>query len=441
MNTRIYTLALTLSLLFIAASSFAQDSLYLAGHIKSDYGRPMVDAKVTIARLGPIIDPNDPRTFLKDSVLTDANGYYQFDTLLAGDFSITVEKYTHPLNGVSTEDVTLISREILLLIDVLNPVTRLYAADITRSGYITTFDLVQLLKQLLGLSQTIQPGWGFLDAQFIPTIGPFSPIQLPPSIYTVNSPIDTVDFYVYKIGDVNGSAALNLFTDTEDRSGSPTVWLQMEDQFLEAGQEYRLPLNVEAQQAWSGYQFALQYDPADVEVLGLEKGAAAFEETHTNINGAEGWMRVLGFGAEAKEVTVGTSVVDLKIRARRAGWLSAVLSFEEGALAAEVYDADLNAQRLGLQFAAPALKEVQFFPAYPNPFTTHASLRFYLPEASIAKLLLYDATGRMISEVQKSYDAGYQEFSISKEGLPKNQFLYYRLEVAGQQATGKLLRQ
>ena len=65
---------------------------------------------------------------------------------------------------------------------------------------------------------------------------------------------------------------------------------------------------------------------------------------------------------------------------------------------------------------------------FPNPFNSHTSIHFALPEASNVKLLVYNITGREIAVlVSGDYPAGYYSIHWDASGLPSGNYLY-RLE-------------
>ena len=84
------------------------------------------------------------------------------------DYTLTPYRNDNPLNGVSTFDLVLISKHILGL-DTLDSPYQLIAADANRSGTVTTFDIVQFRKVILGIQDTV-PGntsWRFVDADWV----------------------------------------------------------------------------------------------------------------------------------------------------------------------------------------------------------------------------------------------------------------------------------
>lgn len=76
---------------------------------------------------------------------------------------------------------------------------------------------------------------------------------------------------------------------------------------------------------------------------------------------------------------------------------------------------------------------------YPNPFNPTTEIRFELPEASHAALVVYDALGREVDRlVDRPLDAGIHRFTFDAADLPSGVYLY-RLTAYGFTKTGNML--
>jgi hypothetical protein len=126
-------------------------------------------------------------------------------------FDITPTKNINPLNGVTTFDLTLISKHILG-IEALDSPYKMIAADANQDGKITTFDIVILRTLILGVTKELPSGksWRFLpeDYVFPNPQNPFMPafperIEVP---NTADPMPGNFRFNGIKIGDVNFSA-------------------------------------------------------------------------------------------------------------------------------------------------------------------------------------------------------------------------------------------
>ena len=171
----------------------------VAGLLQTPAGKPVYNIPVQIIGQG-----------LNETVNSDSLGAYLFPEVPIGDTChLTPYHNNNWLNGISTLDLALISKHILGL-DTFTSPYQFIAADANRSGTVTTFDIVQLRKLILGIFDTM-PGntsWRFVPAGFnFPD--PTNPFANPfPESIRLDGPLGDVsgqNFIGIKVGDVNGS--------------------------------------------------------------------------------------------------------------------------------------------------------------------------------------------------------------------------------------------
>ncbi|HZV68321.1 MAG TPA: redoxin domain-containing protein [Saprospiraceae bacterium] len=145
---------------------------------------------------------------------TDINGSFDLQYLLSQsqpDWKIGVVKNGLPLNGVSAIDVVRMQKHVLHNDTLDTPLLKI-AADVNKSGTISSLDIVMMLKLLLGKIQN------FPDSQtwiVIPADTDFAPIGDPqPVISNTTIPLADIisgarqpNFVAVKKGDVDGTAS------------------------------------------------------------------------------------------------------------------------------------------------------------------------------------------------------------------------------------------
>lgn len=103
------------------------------------------------------------------------------------------------MNGVSTLDLVLILRHILV-ITPFSSVAKIVAADVNMDGKVTASDLVFIRRLILGFSQN----FGHTNSWFIrPASDPKLEFY---DIINLQSDTTGLDFIPIKLGDVSGSA-------------------------------------------------------------------------------------------------------------------------------------------------------------------------------------------------------------------------------------------
>ncbi len=199
---------------------------------------------------------------------TDTSGSYQLAGLM-GCKETVFKPYRNddPTNGVTVYDLVLISRHILNLEPITSPYV-MVAADANKSKTITTFDIVQLRKLILG-SDTAFVGntsWRFIPKSFQfsgqgnPLLDTF-PEQI--SIYLDQAPVVVPQFRAIKIGDLNQDASPKLSGDTEDRMVPQwPVFAQWTALLKDA--DISIPITLD-RKTLSGIQFTIQFDPTVLE--------------------------------------------------------------------------------------------------------------------------------------------------------------------------------
>jgi len=173
----------------------------ISGKIAAHTGQPMANCKVKLTGDATL------------STRTDAQGNYEFKNIPAGGtYTLTPERDTVPLNGVSTYDLVLISKHILSL-EPFSNVWKMLAADVNRSGNITTYDIVEARKLILGIYPTLPAAasWRFLpaDTAFPDPANPFKSGTVLNDFITLSNlqaNFTAGNFTALKVGDVDGNA-------------------------------------------------------------------------------------------------------------------------------------------------------------------------------------------------------------------------------------------
>lgn len=171
----------------------------VSGNIKTHNGVAMQNLKVKITGSASA------------TVYTDTLGNYSFANIpVGGNYTITPERDSNDLNGVSTFDLVLISKHILGL-ELFDSPWKIIASDANKSNSVTTFDIVEIRKVILGINNTFpnNTSWRFFPAitAFSNPSNPFMTSLPPESIVISNLQGDYsgADFTAVKTGDVNNT--------------------------------------------------------------------------------------------------------------------------------------------------------------------------------------------------------------------------------------------
>ncbi|TNE51756.1 MAG: hypothetical protein EP344_16380 [Bacteroidetes bacterium] len=354
-------------------------------------------------------------------------------------FTLTPTKGHNPLEGVSTFDIVLIAKHILAA-DTLDDPYKKIAADVNRSRSITTFDIVELRKLILGiyLDLPYNASWRFIPKSYT-FPDPFNPFfeVFPESITDTMMYMEIrEDFVAVKVGDVNG-----YFTGLPEDRG--TLSLHIPDALFQPGKTIRIPVQVDAATTLLGLQFALEYDPDVIEITALAFG----ENLETSAPGTfyaqpgPGLLTLSWNDPDTRHLERNEPLLFLEVRARQATLLSQALRFQTDRLHPELYTSDGAVYTLQLAFDPVApVTHTQIFPAAPNPTRGPVWIPVRLVENAPVLLEVFDLNGRVLYHQEQSFPAGLHLLEVPEAiWQGQNNILAYRVAAGDQVATGKVL--
>ena len=406
------------------------------------------------------------------TVSTSVEGEYRIEGLAPHhDYTITPEKNTHPLNGVTTLDIIQIKKHILNIEYLDNPYSMI-AADVNRSNTITTLDMIEIRKLVLQEQHEFSNNTSW---RFVPTAYDFPNPANPweeafPEVLSFNDLNQhqvRADFMAIKIGDVNASAISNNLVSMEERSdlieetdnemshntnndnykkGDPFT-IVLDDVKLLAQSTYTIDFIIPELKNWAGFQFTLHFNSEFFAIEDIiEAGLSAEHLGIIHIN--EGWIRVSYDG----EAPLTDHLFSLIVRAEQRAKLSEHLRIDLQLMPAEAYRQEANnmltTEDVVLQFiqdTTPFSSSVALYPNFPNPFKRTTSIGFDLPETTTAKLSIQDVNGRLLYSIEKEFDKGYNNVFISTSDLTTSEpaavgLLFYTLETKWGRKTRKMMK-
>ncbi|MFQ5446889.1 MAG: cohesin domain-containing protein, partial [Saprospiraceae bacterium] len=337
---------------------------------------------------------------LNDPVMTGPDGNFLFPELLTGsDYTVTPEKDSSLLNGVTTYDLVVMRRHILDIEHLPTPY-KLIAADVNNSGAITTSDMVDLQKAILHVVDTIpnNRSWRFVDAAyaFPDSLNPW--VETIPEVYNINNlsaNMDSVNFIAVKIGDLNDSAVPNQYYSPPDERSGETLTLRVNDELLQWGKEQRIDFTVENFHQIIGYQFTLNFDPAVLEFVRVETGALiSLNNANFGFNFVEeGILTTSWNDFTARDLPGDAVLFSLVMKVKSAVNTGRVLHISSDYTAAEAYHENGELLDVSLEFEVPSGAQQLTANTHPNPFHEKAIVSFTNPKDQEVTLTVFDASG------------------------------------------------
>lgn len=358
--------------------------------------------------------------------------------------TIRAERLTGPLVGVTTYDLVLISKHILA-IDPFSSLYQMVAADVNRSSSVTTFDILETRKLILGIYDTfpLVPAWRITRPVADPTqLANFSAlvdtyqITLPNLVDDIT--LDNLNFIGIKYGDVNGSALLTGEPGADDRYTAPPMVLRTNDRWLEAGETVSLDFKLAESATLEGWQLALEADPSRLEIEGLE----GLPQDHFSLKGPE--LRAVWADGNGQFFDAERLVFQLKVKALQATRISEGLSVRPEKLRPEAYVSTVNSrldrQPLLLHFGEQSAASSIFFPPHPNPFATETSFEILTENPASALLEVFDLNGRRLVAETYALETGLQTLRLRASSLQNKGVFIYQITVGEEVSKGRLVR-
>jgi hypothetical protein len=363
-----------------------------------------------------------------------------------------------PLNGVSVGDLMKINCHILGL-QPLPSQFGWFAADANRSGSITTFDIVELRKLVLGIYQKLPnpPVWYFLPEyyEFPDPINPFGGMpsgdKLTLSEFQAYDG-DTIGVFGMKTGDLDGDANLD-----GPYTGSPkpadTLLLTIPNMALPANTPVEVPVFLQQGAPIGGLQ--VQFNTwSNLRILGFTKGlenmAPDYFHRVDSVQPFEAARLVLMRNASQGSVfswSPTKPLFHIQVQSPVATEVKQRLSLGEAIPALGFTACGAKPYKLLLRFSntvsteQPAAVSLNATPAAPNPFTDKALVKIELPEAMPVLLEVFDLSGRLTWAQEQTLGSGQQQLEIPAEAVAPGSMGLYRIRAGAGTATGKVVRE
>lgn len=399
----------------------------IGGKVTTMEGIGIQDMLVAFRPLFPLYNYLDYRQTLE-------SGYFLMTNFFGpSTLSIKPELDIDPLNGVNTYDLVLISRNILGL-EPLNSPYKLIAADANRSGTVTTFDIVELRKLILGSYQKLpnNTSWRFVDKKLV-FPNPQNPFTeaIQDSIIVEDAYFKfqyDYDFIGIKVGDVDLTATTDFTHELVEWRNHPAVSLTAQDQYLPAGEIATLHFKTPGDLA--ACQLALDLGALELVDIIPENGLTDEHFAHFT-DAADNTLAV------ASELP--GAAFSLRVRAPRAGYASAFLGLNTARTPAMGFDRNGAPAPLALQWLANEQQPAFLFQNAPNPWTESTQIGFYLPDSGATTLRIFNATGQLVHEHHQISPEGYNSYTIQKNELSLPGLYWYALHYNNQTLVKKMI--
>ncbi len=404
-----------------------------------------VEGKISTEQNQGIVDVSIQLEGTDYEVVSDSEGKYHFDHLAQGmSFSIVPGYNENPINGVSTLDLILIQKHILGLETMNNPY-KLIAADINNSGEITASDLIVLRKMILGKYDSFpeNKSWKFLDAnfQFLQPSNPWTS-SLPEKydVAKLGANMD-VNFTGIKIGDVNGSVQMSKDENVITRS-NVGLDLYANNVILKAGAVKEVEILASENGVYSGYQFALKFNPNLVDIVAVNGQSITNDIDNVGSKWIQqGIIKTNFFDSNNFELNKDQQVISVSLVAKQDVELANIISIDHSMMVAESYNTELEEKGVEIEIRTleNTFGENILFQNSPNPWSNATEIQFNLAKAQNANVKIYSITGKLVANYSNYYNKGINKLKLTNSDIPNNGVYYYELATEDFRAIKKMI--
>jgi hypothetical protein len=372
---------------------------------------------------------------------TDYEGKFAFTGIIAGNsYTVSPFKNDDVLNGVSTLDIVMIQRHILGLA-VLNSPYKMIAADVNKDGKVSSLDLVELRKVILGTNATItnNTSWRFVDKNYSFIDAQNAQGEAFPEVYPMNNVnVDMkTDFISVKIGDVNSSAVSAATSDIVSNRTNKSLNVFMDVEETQDPSIIRIPVRMTDASKIAGMQMTLDFDVASYKYAGIESGVISVSNDNVGtVNADNGQLTFSWHSTTPTAMKADDALIYITLEKMNDEATLTPLGINSDIIAAEAYDAD--AQVMSISTEVRSNVSFALYQNTPNPFKDKTTIRFDLPEAMDATLTIQDVSGRTVKAINQSGVKGSNYMYIDNSDLTTG-LMYYTLKAGNNKSTRKMI--
>lgn len=379
---------------------------------------------------------------------TPDEGQYSFVDLAEGtDYFVKPIKNDDPINGLSTADIVVIQKHILGK-DVFSTPYQYIAADLNNSQSITSADIAELRKLILGVKNNMsgtQKSWRFvaMPAAFEDNDNPWlggwkEEIQ----VNNLKGLSDKNDFYAIKIGDLNNSAKTNLLISTSSRTSGKIV-LELEDQDFNTIENVNVPVYGNWKGGILGLQIAWKVDPSKIEIVDFLPGKIGLNHSNFNLNTNQHGVVNLSWNSDSPIYSTLDPLFYITIKAKYGSFNSSkVFNTSSQFMQTEAYNEDLESLAIDLQArnSDKKLNAFELFQNTPNPFAESTVISFRSSDNADVILKIQDVSGKVLIHRNIHANSGMNNLIINhSEFSGLTGVYYYTLEADSFVATKRMV--
>jgi hypothetical protein len=307
------------------------------------------------------------------------------------------------------------------------------AADANKENDITTFDIVELRKLILGIYQHLpkNTSWRFFDKskKFTIMSDPLNPFVDPIGkwevINCVELPTSNLDFVAVKIGDVNNTVVPNR---PEKRPVSYISWPALRPA---AGEVITLPVYYEGAKTIEALQMGLRFDPAQLRFLGASQGDMdSYLPGNFHVEPELGQIRTLWLPMNEQWENIAPHTLLFYLSFEAIDNISGPLPMRLDNMLLDAAAWTTGGREFSLEQSARVRERFEqtselIATLRPVPTAGQAFLSIESQTTEPCRIAIYDAFGKQLVLKEITLNKGRHDISLQEaEGLPKGVYMW-----------------
>ncbi len=363
--------------------------------------------------------------------ISSAEGMYSFNDLdMNQEYMIVPKKTDNVGDGLTTLDLILIQQHILGLRKIQSPYD-LIAADVNASQTITSADLVDLRRVILGVKDNFDKNdsWVFvpksLDMQSLANPLKYEAYLM---IQTESSTIDNADFVGIKVGDINGDNRISAGATVRS---SDVFNIEIVKGHAN-GNRREFIVKALSDMVLRGMQ--MNFEGILPEALRLQPGSLELSADHYNM--IDDQMVLSWTAANGQSIKKGDILFTLQAD------VDDQVRLVNSALRSEAYSSTLERVDINEMYSEISLTN-EHVSIYPNPFSETTILSLQLTESQNISVSIMSQDGKLIHQYNLLNQSGLVQLDINREGQMSHapSGLYFvRIKLANELITKKIIK-
>jgi len=406
-------------------ANFVSNKVIVSGLVNNTINKPLENVQMDL-KYGEF-------DFEKTIATSDANGYYAFeDVTKQEDYNLRPVSGNDYLNGVTTLDLIHMQRHILGIESFKSPY-KMIAADIDRSKSVTTYDMLELKKLILGLYNEFprNESWRFIQKD--QELHFSNPWNVKENKDLSNIDYDTSQSFIgVKIGDVteDNSSFVNAL-DIEKRSAYKSK-ISVANSKLNTGEKMQLKLNFNDDLSAFGYQLALTGEGISFISVDNNDLIEGVDYVITD-------EKIIFSVASANESALDDIFITVLPLSNTN--VENALYIEKTDLKAELYGEGNSIFNLDLEFESIIEQGPLSIKAYPNPFDLSVQIDFESEENQKSEFVFYDIAGQKILEKTIEVNTGLNQLKFDSSDFGSyNGIIIYEVKLNTKTLSGVMIK-